>query len=160
MYYIKGRVGGLANGLDVDLQLDGDQLTGRIGGDKAGSDVQLLVKAGHASGRIGGARHGFDVHATVLPDGVKARLGGLVGGDNLELSIDDGVHGRFSGAMLGKDVKLELHGNIITGASLRGRIGGDVDGKDVFVTSNAPTGLAALAAVIAFKLLEDGVVQS
>ena len=160
MYYIKGRVGGLANGLDVDLQLDGDQLTGRIGGDKVGSDVRLEVKAGHVGGRIGGEKIGFGVAATVLPDGVKARLGGLVGGDNLELSIDDGVPGRFSGALLGKDVKLELHGNIITGASLRGRIGGDVDGKDVFVTSNAPTGLAALAALIAFKLLEDGVVQS
>lgn len=160
MYYIKGRVGGLANGLDVDLQIIGDQLTGRIGGDKVGSDVQLEVKAGHASGRIGGEHHGFDVHATVLPDNLKARLGGLVGGDNLELEIGEHVHGRFSGAVLGKDVKLELHGNIITGASLRGRIGGGMDGKDVFVTSNAPTGLAALAAVIAFKLLEDGVVQS
>ena len=160
MYYIKGRVGGLANGLDVDLQLDGDQLTGRIGGDKVGSDVRLEVSAGHANGRIGGEKRGFDVAATVLPDGVKARLGGLVGGDNLELSIGQEVKGRFSGAVLGKDVSLELHGNIITGASLRGRIGGGMDGKDVHVTSNAPTGLAALAAVIAFKLLEDGTVQS
>ena len=43
MYYIKGRVGGLANGLDVDLQLNGDQLTGRIGGDKVGSEDRKSV---------------------------------------------------------------------------------------------------------------------
>ena len=79
MYYVKGRVGGLAKGLDVELHFDGSRLTGRIGGDKVGSDIDLEVSGVRVSGRVGGEKKGFDVHATMLPDKLQARLGGLVG---------------------------------------------------------------------------------
>jgi hypothetical protein len=41
------------------------------------------------------------------------------------------------------------------GGELKGRIGGRVDGKDVRLSSEAPPGVAALAAVLAFRLLGE-----
>jgi hypothetical protein len=155
MQYVKGRVGGVANGLDIDLSLENGVWTGHFGG-RVGSDLRLEVEGAQARGRVGGAHKGFDVNATLVPERVVARLGGLVGGDNLELDVGGRVHGRFSGAVLGKDVNLEAEGNALTGIRLHGRIGGALDGKDVLVATNYSSGLAALAAVIAFKLLEDG----
>ena len=58
--------------------------------------------------------------------------------------------GRYGGETLGKDVAFTLRTH-----TLRGRIGGSVEGKDVNLTFDAPVELAVLAAVIAYKSLED-----
>ena len=47
------------------------------------------------------------------------------------------------------------HGRGLEPHTLRGRIGGSVEGKDVNLTFDAPVELAVLAAVIAYKSLED-----
>ena len=52
---------------------------------------------------------------------------------------------------MGKDVNLTRRGE-----RLSGRIGGHVDGKDVTLTlGDVPLEIAALAAVCAYKALED-----
>lgn len=73
-------------------------------------------------------------------------------GDDVRLILDGRrVTGRFSGRLQGKDVNLRLDGEQLTG-----RIGGAFEGKDVQLDcGDVPPELAALAAVCAYKVLED-----
>lgn len=101
------------------------------------------------SGRVGGALRGFDVHGEIRPNLVLARLGGALVGDNLQLEIDLSAHtarGRYGGATAGQDVALRFAGP---------QVSGDVGDQQVNLTITAPPQIAALAAGIAFKVLED-----
>ena len=64
---------------------------------------------------------------------------------------DTSAKGRFSGWIDGKDLRLKLKGN-----RLHGRIGGVLNGKDVNAkVDGVPLGVAVLAALCAYKALED-----
>jgi hypothetical protein len=60
------------------------------------------------------------------------------------------ITGRVGGASSGYDIKLNWDGQ-----TLQGRIGGTVDGKDIELITEAPLEVAALAAVVAFKVMQD-----
>ena len=79
--------------------------------------------------------------------------------EDLHLERHAGVfEGRYGGAVMGKDVHLRV---VLEPTSsrlemwLEGRIGAEVMGKDVTLEGDSPPELAALMAVVAYKLLED-----
>ncbi len=149
---LTGRIGGAVQGYDLDAHWDGERITGRIGGRFQGKDLRLTCGGGQVEGRIGGQVHGFSAVGELSPARVQVRLGGRFDGDDVELTLDGGrVTGRFSGRLSGKDVDLTLHRG-----HLRGRIGGVFEGKDVELdVQDTPAEVAALAAVCAYKVLED-----
>jgi hypothetical protein len=156
MRTVYGRIGGSKAGLDVSLAYDNTKLTGRVGGTVVGMDVHLELEGDpmsvmRVSGRVGGALKGFDVHGEIHPNLVLARLGGVLVGDNLRLELDLSRHtitGRFSGLTAGEDASMQ-----ITGPQVSGQIGD----HQVNFTITAPPQIAALAAGIACKVLEDSV---
>jgi hypothetical protein len=145
-------MGGSKAGLDVSLAYDGTTLTGRIGGALKGMDVHVQLEGDpmsvlHVSGRVGGAVRGFDVHGEILPNLILARLGGVLIGGNLRLELDLSAHtvrGQYGDA----DAELSY-----TATQVSGR----VDDHQVNLTITAPPQIAALAAGIAFRVLEDEV---
>jgi hypothetical protein len=147
-------MGGSKKGLDVSLACDETKMTGRVGGTVVGMNVELELEGSfqtvmRVNGRVGGAIKGFDVHGEMRPNLVLMRLGGTLLGDNLRLELDQGartISGRYGGAMDGQDVNLRLEGPQVTG-----QIGDTL----VHMTITAPLAAAALAAGIAYKVLED-----
>ncbi|MFC6660684.1 DMT family transporter [Deinococcus multiflagellatus] len=154
---LHGRIGGVSLGYDLHASWDGRQLSGRIGGRFEGKDIELSVNAGGVEGRIGGTFAGFDAVGELSPQAVHVRLGGRIDGDDVHLQLGGAqVQGRFSGRLDGKDVALTQDG-----ARLHGRIGGRFEGKDVdLTTGGVPLEVAALAAVCAYKALEDQQAQA
>ena len=100
------------------------------------------------SGHIGG----FDADGELSVTELRVRLGGVALGDDVRATLTDtSAEGRFSGRIDGKDLRLELEEN-----RLHGRIGGVLNGKDVNVkVDGMPLGVAVLAALCAYKALED-----
>lgn len=154
MRTVYGRMGGSKNGLDVSLSYDETKLTGRVGGTVVGMDVHLTLEGDpmssqRVSGRVGGALRGFDVHGEVHPNLVLVRLGGTLVGENARLELDLGSHtasGRYGGAVAGQDVELRF-----VGPQVSGQVGEHL----VNLTITAPPQVAALATVIAVKVLEN-----
>lgn len=128
MSTLSGRIGGLTFGYDLHATWDGTRLHGRTGGRFQGLD--LTGRGGSVDGRVGGTFAGFGVDGEVTPERVQVRLGGRVDGDDVALSVrGEHISGRCSGRRLGQDVDLRLGG--------------------------VPAPLIALAAVSAYKALED-----
>ena len=156
MRTVFGRIGGSKDGLDVSLSYDETRLAGRVGGTVVGMNVQLKLEGDpmnvlHVSGRVGGALRGFDVHGEVRPNLVLVRMGGLLVGENLKLELDleaRTASGRYSGALKGLDASLRLSGP---------QLSGDIGDHQVNLTITAPFQIAALAAGIAYKVLEDAI---
>jgi hypothetical protein len=156
MRTVYGRIGGSKAGLDVSLAYDNTTLTGRVGGTVVGMNVHLELDGDpmsvqHLSGRVGGALHGFDVHGEVRSNLVLARLGGMLIGENLRLELDLSAHtitGRYSGATAGADASMQIIGP---------QVSGHMGDHQVNLTITAPPQIAALAAGIACKVLEDSV---
>lgn len=150
---ITGRVGGTSVGYDLKLLWSGQELTGRIGGATTGRDVHLRLEGERVHGHVGGRLLGFAVNGTLTPKRLDLRLGGGMIGADLHVDVhESATTGRLGGAKLGHDVRLTR-----TPGGWRGRIGGRAEGKDVVLKSEVPAELAILAAVIAFKALEDDV---
>ena len=106
------------------------------------------MSVGNVSGHIGG----FDADGELNVTELRVRLGGVALGDDVRATLTDtSAEGRFSGRIDGKDLRLKLKGN-----RLHGRIGGVLNGKDVNVrVDGVPMGVAVLAALCAYKALED-----
>jgi hypothetical protein len=71
-------------------------------------------------------------------------------GHDIKLEIQPhAVGGRFGGGILGKDVNLNIsHNNIL------GRFGGVLEGESIQLETTAPPEIKALAAALAFAVLE------
>ena len=145
---ITGRVGGRFTGYDLNLLSDGERLFGRIGGSVVGDDVDLTVQGDEVRGsgpRRGWLRRLRRARQPHPPERHRAP------GRRRHWAGRERHHRRTKsfGQVRGRDLfTLEAH-------TLRGRIGGSVEGKDVSLTFDAPVELAVLAAVIAYKSLED-----
>jgi hypothetical protein len=153
---ITGRVGGKAAGYDLNLHYDPltGLLAGRIGGAQVGKNLSLKLLNRQVHGRVGGQFEGFDVTGQAGPAFIQLRMGGALLGQNVELKLDEEVHGHVGGKRFGFDVHLHEHAES-DGEHLDGRIGGQWNGKDVHLVVNTPLWVAALAAIVALKALED-----
>lgn len=151
MENLTGHIGGRWNGYAVQARWDGHRLRGRVGGELLSKDIDLTLSGEQVSGRIGGRMVGFDVSGEVSAACVQVQLGGDFGG---HLTLETGsafLRGRLAYWLGGKDFNLMLAGQHLTG-----RIGGELDGKDVHANiGDVPPALAGLAVACAYKALED-----
>ena len=149
---LDGRIGGIRVGYDLNADWNGTQLSGRIGGTFEGKDIRLTLNGNRVDRRVGGHIGGFNADGELSVTELRVRLGGVALGDDVRATLTNtSAEGRFSGWIDGKDLQLKLEGN-----RLHGRIGGVLNGKDVNVrVDGVPLGVAVLAALCAYKALED-----
>lgn len=152
---IQGRVGGVHGGRDVNASITRGKVDGRIGGAVMGWDINLTFDLqGNLTGRLGGIVVGRSVTGHFSADDLEVRLGGSVIGFDVKLQRDDDrIIGRMGGRHIGNSFDLTYNERTQV---LTGRIGGQIDGKDVNLQLHreASPMLAALLAGAAVYQME------